>query len=219
MNKWENQSARNILALLTSDEYTNRKQVLEQVCTAFNNAGIRYALSCSAALFLQGLVDEFNDFDILVYLKDKEKIEKVFSKIGGTLEVTIQKNAFSSPYYREAIFQKEHFDLVGDMTVITYNSEYCYRVVPDEIIYQAIEGNIIIPVIPVDANFLLYAMMEGWQGKRVFKKNLCLEYLNGVGISYPDIFKKALKEEHLPPHIRDMVKDLLDSVNTNHEDN
>ena len=62
-------------------------------------------------------------------------------------------------------------------------------------------------------------MMEGWQGKRVFKKNLCLEYLNGVGISYPDIFKKALKEEHLPPHIRDMVKDLLDSVNTNHEDN
>lgn len=172
MNKWENQSARNILALLTSDEYTNRKQVLEKVCTAFNNAGIRYALSCSAALFLQGIVDEFNDFDILIYLEDKEKVENLFSSLGGKLEVTIQKNAFTSPYYREAFLQGEHFDLVGNITVVTYNSEYCYRVVSEEIIYQAIEGNIVIPVIPVEANMLLYAMMEGWQSKRIFKKNL-----------------------------------------------
>ena len=61
-------------------------------------------------------------------------------------------------------------------------------------------------------------MMEGWQGKRIFKKNLCLEYLTTVGISYPQIFKKALKEEHLPPHIKDMVKDLLDSAHTDQND-
>lgn len=209
MNKWENQAARNILALLTSDEYANRKIVLEKVCSAFNETGIRYALSCSAALFLQGIVDEFNDFDILIALEDTKKTEEVMEKVGGTLEVTIQKNAFTSPYYRESLFRGEHFDLVGDMTVATFNTEYCYKVNTDECQYMAIEGNINVPVVPVEVNLLLYAMMEGWQSKRIFKRNLCMEYLMKNGISYPEILRHALEEQQLPPQIQKLINEII----------
>ena len=209
MNKWENQSARNILALLTSDEHTNRKNVLEKVCSAFNKADIKYALSCSAALFLQGIVDDFNDFDILVHIDDVAKMEKVMNSIGAELLPTIQKSAFTSPYYKEAIFQNEHFDLVGDITVATYNKEYCYPVKADECQYIPIEGIINVPVIPVEASFLLYAMMEGWQSKRVFKRNLCREFLLNNSLSYPNILESATIAEQLPQWLSDLTKELL----------
>ena len=209
MNKWENQSARNILALLTSEEYTNRKEVLEKVCSSFNTEGIRYALSCSAALFVQGLVDDFNDFDILFHIDDVTKMEKAMESIKAQLLPTIQKSAFTSPYYKEAIFQNEHFDLVGDFTVATYNKTFCYPVKTDEIQFIPIEGIIDIPVIPVEASFLLYGMMEGWQSKRVFKRNLCREFLFANGLGYPDILETAISTEQLPQWLSDLTKELL----------
>ena len=190
MTKWENQSARNILALLTSDEYTNRKEVLEKVCSSFNKTGMRYALSCSAALFLQGLVDDFHDFDILVHIDDVNKMKETMESIGAKLLPTIQKSAFTSTYYQEALLQDEHFDLVGDITVATFNKEYCYPVRVEECQYVSIEGLIdVVPVIPIEASFLLYGMMEGWQSKRVFKRELCKDYLLNNGIS--GYFKKC----------------------------
>ena len=210
MTKWENQSARNILALLTSDEYTNRKEVLEKVCSSFNKAGIQYALSCSAALFLQGLVDDFNDFDILVHIDHVKKIEKIMSQIGAELLPTIQKPAFTSPYYREALLQGEHFDLVGDITVATFNKEYCYPVKANECQYISVEGLIdIVPVIPIEASFLLYGMMEGWQSKRVFKRELCKDFLLNNGVAYPCILENALAVEQLPQWLSDLVKEIL----------
>ena len=209
MNKWENQSARNILALLTSDEYTNRKEVLEKVCSSFNTEGVRYALSCSAALFLQGVVDVFNDFDILFHIDDVTKMEKAMESINAQLLPTIQKSAFTSPYYKEAIFQNEHFDLVGDITVATYNKTFCYPVKTDEIQYIPIEGIINIPVIPVEASFLLYGMMEGWQSKRVFKRELCKEFLKKNGLTYPGILQNALAVEQLPQWLSDLANELL----------
>ena len=210
MTKWENQSARNILALLTSDEYTNRKEVLVNVCSSFNAAGIRYALSCSAALFLQGLVDDFNDFDILVHIDDVNKMEETMKLIGAELLPTIQKPNFTSPYYQEALLQGEHFDLVGDITVATFNKEYCYPVKVKECQYISVEGIIdVVPVIPIEASFLLYGMMEGWQSKRVFKRELCKDFLLNAGLAYPEIFENALACEQLPQWLSDLVKELL----------
>lgn len=183
--------------------------VLEHVCQLFNKAGITYVLSCSAALFLQGIVDDFNDFDVLIALQDKQKTEDAMIDAGGTLEVTIQKPCFTSPYYREALLQNEHFDLVGDITVSTYNTEYCYKVIPEECEYITLEGNINVSMCPVEANFLLYAMMEGWQSKRLFKRELCREYLSVHALKHPQIFEQALKEQQLPPWIRKLVLDLL----------
>ena len=210
MTKWENQSARNILALLTSDEYTNRKEVLEKVCSSFNQKGIRYALSCSAALFLQGLVDDFHDFDILVHIDDVNKMEEIMNQIGTELLPTIQKPAFTSPYYREALLQDEHFDLAGDITVATFNKEYCYPVQAKECQYISVEGLIdVVPVIPIEASFLLYGMMEGWQSKRVFKRELCKDFLLNNGLAYPSILENALAGEQLPQWLSDLVKELL----------
>lgn len=210
MTKWENQSARNILALLTSDEYTNRKEVLEKVCSSFNKTGIRYALSCSAALFLQGLVDDFHDFDVLVHIDDVNKIKETMESIGAELLPTIQKSAFTSPYYQEAQLQGEHFDLVGDITVATFNKEYCYPVKTKECQYISVEGLIdVVPVIPIEASFLLYGMMEGWQSKRVFKRELCKDFLLSNGLAYPGILENALAVDQLPQWLSDLVKDLL----------
>ena len=209
MTKWEKQSARNILALLNSDEYANRKEVLQKVCSSFNKTGIRYALSCSAALFLQGLVNDFNDFDILVHIEDIKQMEKSMENLGAEFLPTIQKSAFSSQYYREALFQNEHFDIIGNITVATFTKEYCYPVKVKECQYIAINGILDVPVIPIEASFLLYGMMEGWQSKRMFKRELCRDFLLSNGLSYPEILKSALTVEQLPQWLADLSRELL----------
>ena len=74
---------------------------------------------------------------------------------------------------------------------------------------MAIEGNINVPVVPVEVNLLLYAMMEGWQSKRIFKRNLCMEYLMKNGISYPEILRHALEEQQLPPQIQKLINEII----------
>ena len=46
----------------------------------------------------------------------------------------------------------------------------------------------------MEANLLLYAMMEGWQSRRKLKRRMCVRYLHDFLI-HPDILETALKGE------------------------
>ncbi len=63
-------------------------------------------------------------------------------------------------------------------------------------------------MIPVEAQYLLYSMMEGWQLRRRFKRILIQAYL-GEKIEYRSILEKAL-EEDLPNWIKRNVRELLE---------
>ena len=68
--------------------------------------------------------------------------------------------------------------------------------------------NFTIPLIPLEALYLLYAMMEGWQPKRRYKRKLIEQYLIMCGVSFPKILENSLKTE-LPIWIKKKVKLLL----------
>lgn len=209
MTTWKNtdQAHANALALLTASEYHERKDVLEKLTKSLATEGVVWALSCSSALFLMGLVDDFHDFDILVRMEDVEKLKEVVSKIGGTLLDTIQKQCFTSQYYQEAMLGQVHMDLVGDITVFTYGKEYCYILEENEICFINLENDINVPVSSVEANMLLYGMMEGWQSRRRYKRELCYKHLKENGVKYPHILEDALPM--LPKHLKEVVTSLL----------
>jgi len=208
MCKWEYQRNANILAFLTASEYRERLDVLEKVCQVLREAKVTWVLSCSASLFFQGLADDFNDFDILVDVKDIETMKSALTGIGVQIrEDTLQKRGFISPYYKEAQKGNVHFDLVGDITLDTFHGRYCYPVARKETVLIPLEG-FTVPVAPVEASLVLYGMMEGWQSKRRFKRELCYSYLKEKGLSFPEILEKA-KTQQLPAFLEEVLDSLL----------
>ena len=201
------QAFANKVALLTSSDFSARKEALEKLTEAAS--GITWALSCSSNLFLRGLIDDFGDFDILLDMKDVEKFKTAFQEMGGQLMETVQKRCFSSPYYQEGVYGDVHFDIVGDITVNTYGTQYCYQLCPEEIETVNLERNVLVPLCPIEANFLLYGMMEGWQARRRYKRELCFSYLSKYGLQYPDVLQSAMTEQNLPKHLKELLKALL----------
>lgn len=208
MNKWDYQGMANKLAFLTAEEYVSRREALERIIPALEKSGAIWGLSCSASLFFSGLVDDFNDFDILIRLEDAKIFEKAIAGCGVQLLDTVQKRCFSSPYYQEAQLGDVHFDLVGDITINTFGCSYQYKVREEEIIDTPLEGGLNISLVPNEANLLLYGMMEGWQSKRKFKRELCREFLRENGVHFPHILEEATSQG-LPDWLQEVVTALL----------
>lgn len=225
MNEWKEQQSANILALLTASRYAKRKEVLEKLCRALSQTTITWALSMSAALFFEGVWDDFNDLDILVDINNVKEFESTFTQLGGEIDhQTRQKEAFTSPYYKEGILDGVHFDLIGDITIDTYNTRYRYSLKRDDIEFLYLEKNVAIPVCPVEVNYLLYAMMEGWQARRRLKRRMCGRYLSDGNVRHPEILHTAQEGEvfktpsgstytrYLPQWISEKIKALLDGT-------
>ena len=186
----------NETSLFTSDKFIGMAEILEELCPALAIKGVRWAVGMSLSLFLRGAHDHFNDFDLLIDPRDTEKFEEVFESLGGEINhQTIQKAAFTSPYYKEAKLRGVNFDLIADMTVETYGTVYRYEL--REIEMFTLRKDLNIPVVTAEAQYILYYMMQAWEARRVFKTNICAEYIKDVGVKYPDVFRRALEGTYL----------------------
>lgn len=210
------QAAYNKAAFLSDSEYREKYEVLKMVSKAFEEAGVIWALSCSSAMFFRGIVDDFNDFDILLWADSEnvEKAKKVLVACGVVLnENTPQKNKhFASPYYQQANAGKVEFDIIADISVKTFGGLYTYKV-EQGVEMNSLDGNICLPLAPIEAQMLLYGMMEGWQAKRRFKRELCYEYLCAMkeiqkNLRYKHILEEAL-EQKIPTDLKEVVSSLL----------
>ena len=191
MKRYDYQQAANEMSLFTSHKFVDKTAILKKLCTELATKNVRWAVSMSLSLFLRGIHDHFNDFDLLIAPEDVPAFEEVFESLGGKINHnTIQKAAFTSPYYKEAEMDGVPFDLIGDITIETYGTVYRYEL--EEIEWFTLRQDLNIPTCPIEAQYILYYMMQAWESRRIFKTNLCEQYLKDVGVKYPEVFKRAL---------------------------
>lgn len=207
---WEGQKHSNVYAFVHDRYFEERMKALREICQLFSEEEIRWTLSCSSSLFFRGMIDDFNDYDILVDARDAEKLLKTLVKHGATLEKddTQKGGYFASPFYREGFFKGIHLDLIANITVCTYGTRYCYEFQEEELEWVQIE-DFRVPICPVEASLVLYGMMEGWQGRRRYKRELCREYLEENGVKYPEILEEGLNQR-LPLILEAVVNKLLE---------
>ena len=213
---YELQGVLNKYTFVYDPAYREKFEILKRVSEAFVDSGVEWGLSCSSSLFFRGIVDDFNDFDILLDAS-KENVElaqKVLTECGVVLnEHTPQKNEFfASPYYQQATAGSVEFDLIADISVTTFGGKYTYKV-EQGLEKNSLPGNVFIPLAPIEAQMVLYGMMEGWQPKRRFKRNLCYEYLMEMKNSQPvlryqDILQEALTQK-IPGDLKQVISSLL----------
>jgi len=210
INNYAYQKEANISCLLEDEEYSERKEVLLLIIKSFEEENISWGMGCSMNLFLRGIVDEFHDFDLIVDANCIDKISKVMVSLGAVLVATGGNGFCESDVYLHYQLGRVDVDIIAGFRVKTFETEFLYQYNSKEIdeciIYE--ENRICIPLIPAEALYLLYSMMEGWQAKRRYKRILLQEYLKEQ-MKFKNIFEEALEEQKLPQLIQRNVRELL----------
>lgn len=204
----EEQSRNNILCLLEDREYLERKEVFFELVSKFKARGVKWAIGCSMDLFLRGLTDEFHDFDIIVAKESVPLIETIMSEIGGELVATGGNGFCESDVYLNYHINRVDVDIISGFRVMTFNTQYYYQYDESEVDYMEFSG-IRVPLICLEAMYVLYYMMEGWQPKRKFKRKLIEQFFETNKPEHTEVFEKALQCFSLPGWIRWEVRKYL----------
>lgn len=203
MINYEAQQSANLLAFYTDADLKEKKAVLQALIRETNRDNVVWALSCSGSFFFRGIMDDFNDFDIVVEESSIDGFVEIFERIGGVWEEKQngKERYFDSRFFKSGKIGTVEFDVISVFTVTTYNTRYSYFFKKEDI--EFVKD---VPICPVEAAMLLYGMMIGWQAKRRYKYDLAMEYLKKRGISYPEILNPT---DGLPKFIREDVKKIL----------
>lgn len=202
------QSNANIQCLLEDVEYEERKKTFLKVVSEFQKHNIRWGLACSMNLFLRGVVDEFHDLDLLVEADDIEKIVNIMEECGANLIATGGNGFCESNVYMHFQFGRVDIDIISGFRLITFGTCFLYEFEVSEI-DKIIIDKTEIPLISMEALYILYSMMEGWQPRRRYKRVLIEEYLLYNKVSHPNIFKNALTDFQLPGWIRRNLTEIM----------
>lgn len=207
LNIFNYQAEANISCLLEDKGYEERKKAFFLLLEQFQVNEIPFAILCSFNLFLRGIVDEFHDFDILIDINYVEKVKNIMKSIGAKLVATGGNGYCESDVYLHYQLDRVDVDIIAGFKIVTFGTELHYPYNPEEVqickIYE--EKEMDIPLVALEALYLLYAMMEGWQAKRRFKRVLIGECINKSNIKFPKIFDRYLKQQ-LPGWIKREVR-------------
>ena len=208
MNRQYNQALANLSDLLKEPQYAERKECLFKILEIFQKCKINYSIICSLNLFIRGIIDDFYDFDILIEYEEAKKVKSILEAQGAILVATGGNGYCESRKYMNFKWGRVDIDIIADFRLVTFESEYIYVYNENENDKVTI-GNLETKLASLEALYVLYYMMEGWQPRRKYKRLLIEKALLKNTISYKGVLKKALEEFSLPEHIQKGIRKML----------
>ena len=205
---YKEQSLNNLVCLWEDIQYRERKEVFIKLVDEFEKNDVGWALGCSMNLFIRGVVDDFHDLDLIVEITDIDKIKKIMEHEGAILTGTGGNGLCESDVYLHYQLGRVDVEIISGFRVVTFGTSYYYAYNQAQIdIVEVMD--IYIPLISMEAMYILYFMMEGWQPKRQFKRKLIEEYFINENIKHGEVFREAVEQNKLPAQIKWSVKGLM----------
>lgn len=136
----------------------NKLKVLKTIADNFNETGIHYAIGASVLLYFKGIVDEFHDLDIMIDLKDTDKVKKIMDDL-GTLQYTPTNNNFKTKVFLQYVIDDVDIDVIGGFIIVKDGVDYnCYlqKEIDD---YVDLDGTKI-PLDTIDNWYKYYSLMN-----------------------------------------------------------
>ena len=210
MIKYLSQTRANIDMFMYGNEFKDKRMLLEKLIKLFEKNNIKWVLTCSADLFFQGIVDNFDDFDILISRDSVSSFINVMRELNAEIKPKGDQTCFPSSFFNKYEYVgKLGIDVISEWRIATFDTTYLCEYSPEQVVYVEIDTNVKVPVLPIEAQLLLYGMMVGWQPIRQFKFDLCKEFLEISGIQYPQILKEALENQNLPIRLKKTATELI----------
>ncbi len=205
---YKEQALNNMVCLFEDGEYYERKEAFLSIIDEFAKVDIGWALGCSMNLFFRGLIDDFHDLDLIVDINDIEKIKKIMKERGATLTETGGNGFCESDIYMHYQLGRVDIDIISGFKIVTFGTEYYYPYKVNQVDKVEIM-EFKVPLISLEAMYILYYMMEGWQPRRKFKRMLIEEYFDYEKPKHIEVFKEAIENNELPGQIKWAVKKLI----------
>lgn len=199
----------NIAALQYSNGYKERLSVLTKIAHEFNDANLEWAIACSCALFFDGIIDNFHDLDLLIAPSSWQKAYEILSTL-GTDTCVAHHPLFDDVEYTQFEIDGIDIDIICEFGFNTFDSHWQYHFKSEDLLYKYV-GELKIPYIPSEIQYVFYAMMVGWQPQRIFKRDLIAGYLKN-NMRRPSLLKEVVKTGELPPMIAASIYELLFNV-------
>jgi len=150
------------------------KIVLEKIARKVNGRGITWGVGASVMLTHYGIVKNPRDIDILVELKDIEKLDKILSGMGEKKRGLPDKVYKTKCFYEYTIDGIE-IDVMGGLCITYEEKDYLFNFTEESIGDYMEIGSVRIPVCRVSEWYEIYKLIP----KREERVGAIEEYLRG----------------------------------------
>ncbi|WP_027631763.1 hypothetical protein [Clostridium hydrogeniformans] len=178
-------------------------KTLKLIGEKLNEENIIWALGASMMLNHYNLVENPNDIDIIVDLKDAEKADSILRSLGDKIERPRIKE-YSTKYFYEYMVHGIDIDLMSGFIINYDKVSYEYKFNKSSIRDFKVIDNCKIPLTSLEDWYILYSLMDNREKKVAIVENGLLRY----GIKNKDIFEKALTSS-IPLEIKNNIIKLL----------
>ncbi len=99
--------------------------VLSEIATVFNENNLVWAVGASTLLYIKGIVEDFNDIDLMIDEKDVDIAKRLLSEMGEFKE-NEASNQYKSKDFLEFCIHNVDIDLIAGFTIVNDEAEYYF---------------------------------------------------------------------------------------------
>lgn len=180
-------------------------KTLTYIGERFNNSNIGWAVGASMMLNQFGLVNDSNDIDVFVDIKDINRADEILQGIGEKKE-TGESSLYSTKFFYEYLINEIDIDVMAGFSVGHNRGVYDFIFDSESISKIETINEVDIPFTSLEDWYVIYQLIPN----REFKVKLIEEHLTLNGIENPHLLERALRG-NLPLEIRSRVKKMLGS--------
>lgn len=134
-------------------------ELLIRIAHEFNKTNISWALGASMLLYFKGIIDEFNDIDLMIIEEDVDIAYKILSKMSKIKPVE------PNPKYQTKIFMKFEIDMINvdvmaGFMIVNGNKVYDCSLKKEQIVEKIFLGNEVIPLQSINLWKKYYHLMD-----------------------------------------------------------
>ncbi len=182
---------------------------LAEAARALNSAGVVWALGGSALLFLEGVTDTFQDFDLVIAQEHIAAAQRAFEALGAfALPPAAPSGAYATAHFQEYTLHGVDFDLLGGFALRRRDTVFPYPFDETRIARFADVEGALIPLCSLADWYVLYLLMPG----RAKRAALLAQHLKDNPSFNHRIWLNTWLRSRLPGDIRERVMKLYNAL-------
>ncbi len=134
-------------------------KVLSKIAKNLNGQKIVWAVGASTLLYLKGVVNNFNDIDLMIEQKDRDTVKSILSKIGRARN-TEKNKQYNSKAFFEFVVDGVDIDVIAGFVIKHQEKEYYFPLEKDKINETVVVENETIYLHDVDEWKKYYRLMN-----------------------------------------------------------
>ena len=173
---------------------------LAYIGNKLNKEGVIWGVGASILLKHYGLIERPNDIDILVDIKDIQKVDIVLKRIGEKLKCK-ETSTYATEYFYEYTVNGFDVDVMAGLRINSDNVIFNYFFDKSSITEIIKINEVDIPLTSLEDWYVIYQLIPNRKSKVKKIEN----YLLSNGIQHPKLLERALGG-NLPNEVRDKIQ-------------